>query len=92
MKADESDLQFKILMAEREHFSLGGNKRICYTLPPLIFQAYQLALIYSGKREQVCFKKQLHILKIVMYIFQFLRMNYGRKNVEKYSNSVIRLF
>jgi len=56
MKADEPDLQFKILMAEREHFSLGGNKRICYTLPPLVFQAYQLALIYSGKREQVCLK------------------------------------
>lgn len=53
MKADEPDLQFKILMAEREHFSLGGNKRICYTLPPLVFQAYQLALIYSGKRDQV---------------------------------------
>lgn len=57
MKADEPDLQFKILMAEREHFSVGGNKRICYTLPPLIFQAYQLALIYSGKRDQVCLKK-----------------------------------
>lgn len=53
MKSDEPDLQFKILMAEREHFSLGGNKRICYTLPPLVFQAYQLALIYSRKREQV---------------------------------------
>ncbi|CAH1715227.1 unnamed protein product [Aphis gossypii] len=52
MKADEPDLQFKILMAEREHFSLGGNKRICYTLPPLVFQAYQLALIYSGKRKE----------------------------------------
>lgn len=54
MKADEPDLQFKIiLMAEEKHFSLGGNKRICYTLPPLVFQAYQLALIYSRKREQV---------------------------------------
>lgn len=53
MKSDEPDLQFQILMTEREHFSQGGNKRICYTLPPLVFQAYQLALIYSARKEQV---------------------------------------
>lgn len=66
MKADEPDLQFKILMAEREHFSLGGNKRICYMLPPLVFQAYQLALIYSRKREQVS-QKKLYILSYKNY-------------------------
>lgn len=68
MKADEPDLQFKILMAEREHFSLGGNKRICYTLPPLIFQAYQLALIYSRKRDQVC-RISLITLMLIIYLY-----------------------
>lgn len=31
----------------------GGNKRIYFTLPPLVFQAYQLALKYNNMAEEV---------------------------------------
>jgi len=49
MSADPStpDVQYLILNTARKHFGSGGNKRIKFTLPPIIFAAYKLALRYS---------------------------------------------
>lgn len=41
-------MQYKILQASRKHFGLGGTQRIRHVLPPLIFQAYQLAYKYKS--------------------------------------------
>uniref|UniRef100_A0A8C7IYN0 VPS35 retromer complex component n=1 Tax=Oncorhynchus kisutch TaxID=8019 RepID=A0A8C7IYN0_ONCKI len=41
--SDDPDQQYLILNTARKHFGAGGNQRIRYTLPPLVFAAYQLA-------------------------------------------------
>ncbi|XP_059480904.1 vacuolar protein sorting-associated protein 35 isoform X2 [Neocloeon triangulifer] len=52
LKSEVPDQQYLILTAARNHFSLGGAKRIKYTLPPLVFQAYQLAYQYNSLKEE----------------------------------------
>lgn len=44
----------QILNTARKHFGAGGNQRIRYTLPPLVFAAYQLAFRYKEKSSLVC--------------------------------------
>ncbi|XP_032672448.1 vacuolar protein sorting-associated protein 35-like isoform X4 [Odontomachus brunneus] len=51
-KSETADQQYMILSAARKHFSTGGNKRIKYTLPPIVFQSYQLAFTYKGLKDQ----------------------------------------
>ncbi|XP_046737836.1 vacuolar protein sorting-associated protein 35 isoform X3 [Diprion similis] len=51
-KSETADQQYMILSAARKHFSTGGNKRIKYTLPPIVFQAYQLAFTYKSLKDQ----------------------------------------
>lgn len=48
LRSDDPDTQYKILTAARKHFGLGGQQRIRYVLPPLVFQAYQLAYKYKA--------------------------------------------
>ena len=43
----------QILNVARKHFGTGGDKRIRYTLPPLVFAAYKLISEYHKQREQV---------------------------------------
>lgn len=52
LKSDIPDQQYLILSAARKHFGVGGNKRICHTLPPLVFEAYQLALKYTSMKDE----------------------------------------
>ncbi|RLU22742.1 hypothetical protein DMN91_005020 [Ooceraea biroi] len=51
-KSETPDQQYMILSAARKHFSTGGNKRIKYTLPPIVFQSYQLAFTYKALKDQ----------------------------------------
>ena len=52
LQADTADQQYLVLTAARKHFSAGGPLRLPHTLPPLVFQAYQLARkFYSLKDE-----------------------------------------
>ncbi|CAL1677138.1 unnamed protein product [Lasius platythorax] len=51
-KSETPDQQYMILSAARKHFSGGGNKRIKYTLPPIVFQSYQLAFTYKALKDQ----------------------------------------
>ncbi|XP_001868892.2 vacuolar protein sorting-associated protein 35 isoform X2 [Culex quinquefasciatus] len=48
LRSDDPDTQYKILTAARKHFGLGGQQRIRYVLPPLVFAAYQLAYKYKA--------------------------------------------
>lgn len=43
----------QILNAARKHFGAGGNQRIRYTLPPLVFAAYQLSFRYKENASLV---------------------------------------
>ncbi|XP_024891193.1 vacuolar protein sorting-associated protein 35 isoform X3 [Temnothorax curvispinosus] len=51
-KSETPDQQYMILSAARKHFSAGGNKRIKFTLPPIVFQSYQLAFTYKALKDQ----------------------------------------
>lgn len=46
--SEEADQQYLILNSARKHFGAGGNKRIKYTLPSIVFQAYKLAFQYKS--------------------------------------------
>lgn len=52
MKANEPDMQYKILQTTRKHLGAGGPQRIKHVLPPLIFSAYQLAYKYRAISEE----------------------------------------
>lgn len=54
-KSETADQQYMILSTARKHFSAGGNKRIKYTLPAIVFQAYQLAFTYKSLKDKVSF-------------------------------------
>ncbi len=43
----------QILNAARKHFGTGGDERIGYTLPPLVFAAYKLVINYSTLKDEV---------------------------------------
>ena len=43
----------KMLHTARKHFGTGGEKRIKYTLPPLVFAAHRLAYQYKDLAEEV---------------------------------------
>ena len=45
---------FQILNTARKHFGSGGDKRIKFTLPPIIFAAYRLSHRYKEQSEEVC--------------------------------------
>ncbi|NXA45551.1 VPS35 protein, partial [Nothocercus julius] len=47
LRSDDPDQQYLILNTARKHFGAGGNQRIRFTLPPLVFAAYQLAFRYK---------------------------------------------
>ena len=47
---------WQILNTARKHFGSGGEKRIKYTLPPILFSAFQLAYQYKDASEEVRFQ------------------------------------
>lgn len=51
-KSDVPDQQYLILTGARKILGAGGPLRIKHTLPPLIFQAYQLAYKYKSLRKE----------------------------------------
>uniref|UniRef100_A0A1L8DVU9 Vacuolar protein sorting-associated protein 35 n=1 Tax=Nyssomyia neivai TaxID=330878 RepID=A0A1L8DVU9_9DIPT len=48
LKSDDPDVQYKILQTARKHFGQGGASRIKHVLPPIVFQAFQLAHKYKS--------------------------------------------
>ncbi|GIY05603.1 vacuolar protein sorting-associated protein 35 [Caerostris extrusa] len=52
LQADTPDQQFLMLNITRKYFGNGGNRRIRYTLTPIVFQAYKLAFRYKGVSEE----------------------------------------
>lgn len=52
MFSDDVDEQFLILTTARRHFESGGLHRIRFTIPPLLFVAFQLVQRFHSRREQ----------------------------------------
>ncbi|CAG7838063.1 unnamed protein product [Allacma fusca] len=50
--SEDIDEQYLILNTARKHLGAGGNKRISYTLPPIIFAAYRLAFKYYQMKDE----------------------------------------
>lgn len=50
--SDNPDQQYLILNTARKNFGSGGEKRIRWTLPPLVFAAFRLAFIYKDQQDQ----------------------------------------
>ncbi|CAL4064925.1 unnamed protein product [Meganyctiphanes norvegica] len=86
-KSDNSDQQYLILTTARKHLGNGGNKRVVYTLPPLIFAAYQLAFKYYSEREEDDkWSKKVH------KIFQFCHGTITALVKAEYAELPLRLF
>ncbi|KAK4885950.1 hypothetical protein RN001_002221 [Aquatica leii] len=51
-KSTSADQQYLILSSARKILGVGGSLRIRHTLPPLVFQAYQLAHKYKGLKDE----------------------------------------
>ena len=43
----------QMLNTARKYFGTGGDQRIIYTLPPLVFAAYNLVRTYQSLQEEV---------------------------------------
>ncbi len=46
------DVTFQVLVHARKQLGTGGESRVRFTLPPLLFQAFRLARVYYQAREQ----------------------------------------
>ncbi|KAI1890201.1 hypothetical protein AGOR_G00171240 [Albula goreensis] len=69
LRTDDPDQQYLILNTARKHFGAGGNQRICHTLPPLVFAAYQLAFRYK-ENSTVDDKWEKKCQKIFSFVHQ----------------------
>jgi len=52
LQAPDLDQQYLVLSSVRKHLSAGGPLRIPMTLPPVVFQAYQLARNFYQEKEK----------------------------------------
>nr|SVE87205.1 EOG090X00QE [Daphnia similis] len=54
LAAEETDLdqQYRMLTSARKQFGAGGSRRIPFTLPPLIYEAFKLARKYFDVRKE----------------------------------------
>lgn len=59
LAAEESDLdqQYRMLTSARKQFGAGGSRRIQFTLPPLVYEAFKLARRYFDVKQEVCLTK-----------------------------------
>lgn len=61
----------QILNTARKHFGSGGEKRIKFTLPPIVFSAFQLAYQYRDASDQVIFiltSTYIHCMRAMLIV------------------------
>ncbi|XP_077983360.1 vacuolar protein sorting-associated protein 35-like [Glandiceps talaboti] len=85
--SEDPDQQYLILTSARNHFGNGGNKRIKYTLPPLVFNAFKLSYRYKevGEEDDKWEKK-------CQKIFKFCHQTIGALIKAEYAELSLRLF
>lgn len=87
LKGDSPDQQYLILNTARKHFGSGGEKRIKYTLPPILFSAFQLAYQYKDASEE-----DDKWDKKCQKIFQFCHQTIAALAKAEYAELSLRLF
>ncbi|KAG8286139.1 Vacuolar protein sorting-associated protein 35 [Homalodisca vitripennis] len=86
LRSEIPDQQYLILSTARKHLG-GGDRRIRHTLPPLVFQAYQLAFKYSNMRDE-----DENWQKKCGKIFQFCRLTISALIKAELAELPLRLF
>lgn len=85
--SEDPNQQFLILNTARKHFGNGGDQRIRYTLPPIVFAAYRLAFRYSQLKEE-----DENWEKKCGKIFQFCHQTIGALIKAEQAEIPLRLF
>lgn len=86
-KSDSADQQYLILNTARKILGAGGQQRIKHTLPPLVFQAFQLAFKYRDiKSEDEVWEKKCQ------KIFQFCHSTISALVKAELAELPLRLF
>ena len=65
LRSDDPDEQFCILSAARKALAEGGAKRISFTFPPVVMQAFQLAKRFYDVKDSVRNVALIHLFKLV---------------------------
>jgi vacuolar protein sorting-associated protein 35 len=86
MRSDDTDVHYQILATARKHFGLGGQHRIEYTLPPLVYGSLELALRIHA-REQANDSVQIHTKKVFGFVHETISVLSS-----PYSECAFRLF
>ncbi|CAL1547440.1 unnamed protein product [Lymnaea stagnalis] len=87
LQSEDSNQQFLILNTARKHFGAGGDKRIKFTLPPIVFAAYRLAFRYKQLQEE-----DENWEKKCQKIFQFCHQTIGALIKAEQAEIPLRLF
>lgn len=87
LQAEDPNQQYLILNTARKHFGGGGDKRIKFTLPPIVFAAYRLAMRYKEAKEE-----DEHWEKKCQKIFQFCHQTVGALIKADMAEMPLRLF
>ncbi|XP_052274611.1 vacuolar protein sorting-associated protein 35-like isoform X3 [Dreissena polymorpha] len=85
--SEDPNQQYLILNAARKHFGAGGDKRIRFTLPPIVFSAYRLATRYMHSSEE-----DENWQKKCQKIFQFCHQTIGALIKAEQAEIPLRLF
>lgn len=85
--SDDPNQQFLILNTARKHFGAGGDKRIKFTLPPIVFAALRLAHRYKQLEED-----DDNWEKKCQKIFQFCHQTIGALIKAEQAEIPLRLF
>ena len=87
LNSDVADVQYQILNTTKTKLSVGGEQRIKYTMPPLVFQAFKLARRYATlKEEDPVWEKK------VKKIFEFCHKVITGLTKAEYIDLAFRLF
>ncbi|KAL4235432.1 Vacuolar protein sorting-associated protein 35 [Mactra antiquata] len=85
--SEDPNQQYLILNTARKHFGAGGDKRIKFTLPPIIFSAYRLAYRYKQQSDE-----DENWEKKCQKIFQFCHQTIGALIKAEQAEIPLRLF
>ncbi|KAK3085900.1 hypothetical protein FSP39_010235 [Pinctada imbricata] len=87
LQAEDPNQQYMILNTARKHFGAGGDKRIKFTLPPIVFEAYKLAMRYRDSQDE-----DENWEKKCQKIFQFCHQTIGALIKAEMAEVPLRLF
>lgn len=84
-----------MLNTARKYFGTGGDQRITFTLPPLVFAAYKLVHTYQTLQEEVSSGLSVCLFvcpSCVMSCILAIRMIAGERSRRGYSSFVVRRY